>query len=139
MAGAGLPVVLFRHTAQTPTRMFPSENVHFFFVQVDKILKVIPRERRTFLFSATMTKKVDYRLLVITVRHCCRALRFFCLFTGPEAAESRSERSREVCSVNQILHSRQTAAVLHLHTIQVQGRGFTYVLCVCVIFVITVC
>lgn len=27
--------------------------------QVDKILKVIPRERRTFLFSATMTKKVD--------------------------------------------------------------------------------
>lgn len=26
--------------------------------QVDKILKVIPRERRTFLFSATMTKKV---------------------------------------------------------------------------------
>ena len=26
--------------------------------QVDKILKVIPRERNTFLFSATMTKKV---------------------------------------------------------------------------------
>lgn len=25
---------------------------------MDKILKVIPRERRTFLFSATMTKKV---------------------------------------------------------------------------------
>lgn len=30
-----------------------------FLNQVDKILKVIPRERRTFLFSATMTKKVD--------------------------------------------------------------------------------
>lgn len=29
-----------------------------FFRQVDKILKVIPRDRRTFLFSATMTKKV---------------------------------------------------------------------------------
>ncbi|XP_068915880.1 ATP-dependent RNA helicase DDX47 [Tenebrio molitor] len=29
-----------------------------FEVEVDKILKVIPRERRTFLFSATMTKKV---------------------------------------------------------------------------------
>ncbi|XP_022916654.1 ATP-dependent RNA helicase DDX47 [Onthophagus taurus] len=30
-----------------------------FEVEVDKILKVIPRERRTFLFSATMTKKVN--------------------------------------------------------------------------------
>ncbi|XP_072396070.1 ATP-dependent RNA helicase DDX47 [Diabrotica undecimpunctata] len=29
-----------------------------FEVEVDKILKVIPRERRTFLFSATMTQKV---------------------------------------------------------------------------------
>uniref|UniRef100_A0A914WBV9 RNA helicase n=1 Tax=Plectus sambesii TaxID=2011161 RepID=A0A914WBV9_9BILA len=29
-----------------------------FEVELDKILKVIPRERRTFLFSATMTKKV---------------------------------------------------------------------------------
>lgn len=29
-----------------------------FEVEVDKILKVIPRERKTFLFSATMTKKV---------------------------------------------------------------------------------
>ena len=27
--------------------------------EVDKILKSIPRERRTFLFSATMTKKVQ--------------------------------------------------------------------------------
>jgi ATP-dependent RNA helicase DDX47/RRP3 len=27
--------------------------------EVDKILKVIPRERRTFLFSATMTDKVQ--------------------------------------------------------------------------------
>lgn len=30
-----------------------------FEVEVDKILRVIPRERRTFLFSATMTKKVQ--------------------------------------------------------------------------------
>lgn len=30
-----------------------------FEVEVDKILKVIPRERRTYLFSATMTKKVE--------------------------------------------------------------------------------
>lgn len=30
-----------------------------FEVEVDKILKVIPKERRTFLFSATMTKKVQ--------------------------------------------------------------------------------
>uniref|UniRef100_A0A8C7YZM1 RNA helicase n=1 Tax=Oryzias sinensis TaxID=183150 RepID=A0A8C7YZM1_9TELE len=30
-----------------------------FETEVDKILKVIPRERRTFLFSATMTKKVQ--------------------------------------------------------------------------------
>lgn len=30
-----------------------------FEVELDKILKVIPRERRTFLFSATMTKKVN--------------------------------------------------------------------------------
>lgn len=30
-----------------------------FEVEVDKILKVIPRDRRTFLFSATMTKKVQ--------------------------------------------------------------------------------
>lgn len=29
-----------------------------FEAEVDKILKVVPRERRTFLFSATMTKKV---------------------------------------------------------------------------------
>lgn len=29
-----------------------------FEVEVNKILKVIPRERRTMLFSATMTKKV---------------------------------------------------------------------------------
>uniref|UniRef100_A0A023F8N6 RNA helicase n=1 Tax=Triatoma infestans TaxID=30076 RepID=A0A023F8N6_TRIIF len=33
-------------------------NMEFEF-EVDKILKVIPRERRTFLFSATMTKKVQ--------------------------------------------------------------------------------
>ena len=29
-----------------------------FGVEVDKIVKAIPRERQTFLFSATMTKKV---------------------------------------------------------------------------------
>lgn len=29
-----------------------------FEVEVDKILKVIPKDRRTYLFSATMTKKV---------------------------------------------------------------------------------
>ncbi|KAI2666853.1 putative ATP-dependent RNA helicase DDX47 [Labeo rohita] len=34
-------------------------NSDVFVFQVDKILKVIPRERRTFLFSATMTKKVQ--------------------------------------------------------------------------------
>jgi ATP-dependent RNA helicase DDX47/RRP3 len=30
-----------------------------FEVEVDKILRVIPRDRNTFLFSATMTKKVQ--------------------------------------------------------------------------------
>ena len=30
----------------------------FLLLQVDKILKVIPRERKTYLYSATMTKKV---------------------------------------------------------------------------------
>lgn len=30
-----------------------------FEIEVDKILKVIPRERHTYLFSATMTKKVQ--------------------------------------------------------------------------------
>lgn len=30
-----------------------------FEIEVDKILRVFPRERRTFLFSATMTKKVQ--------------------------------------------------------------------------------
>ncbi len=29
-----------------------------FIIKIDKIIKVIPRERSTFLFSATMTKKV---------------------------------------------------------------------------------
>lgn len=38
-----------------------------YFLQVDKILKVIPRDRKTFLFSATMTKKVgiDWSVLVL--------------------------------------------------------------------------
>ena len=29
--------------------------------ELDKILKVIPKERRTYLFSATMTKKVKHK------------------------------------------------------------------------------
>ena len=33
-------------------------NIVIYFFQVDKILKVIPRERKTYLYSATMTKKV---------------------------------------------------------------------------------
>lgn len=44
------------------------EYFHFLiFLQVDKILKVIPRDRKTFLFSATMTKKVgaDFSVLVL--------------------------------------------------------------------------
>ena len=35
-----------------------SKSFDLFLGQVDKILKVIPRERNTYLFSATMTKKV---------------------------------------------------------------------------------
>lgn len=31
---------------------------HLFVLKVDKILKIIPKERNTYLFSATMTKKV---------------------------------------------------------------------------------
>lgn len=34
-------------------------NIFLVFIKVDKILKVIPRERRTYLYSATMTKKVN--------------------------------------------------------------------------------
>lgn len=41
-----------------------------FLFQVDKILKVIPRERRTFLFSATMTKKVGKNFSAITLYSC---------------------------------------------------------------------
>ena len=37
-----------------------------FEVELDKILKVIPKERRTYLYSATMTKKVYFRTVVIT-------------------------------------------------------------------------
>ena len=46
--------------------------------QVDKILKVIPRDRRTFLFSATMTKKVDSSpaLFCVTGCWCCRYTRW---------------------------------------------------------------
>lgn len=45
-----------------------------FSYQVDKILKVIPRDRRTFLFSATMTKKVDSSpvLFCVIACWCCR-------------------------------------------------------------------
>ena len=36
-----------------------------FEVEVDKILKCIPRERRTYLYSATMTKKVgDFAIYI---------------------------------------------------------------------------
>lgn len=44
-----------------------SISISFLFLQVDKILKVIPRDRKTFLFSATMTKKVraEYSALVL--------------------------------------------------------------------------
>lgn len=121
-----------------------------FSCQVDKILKVIPRERRTFLFSATMTKKVEKHFLpfyysdlvdgaddpqslqpclVGTLTEpvfCSLALKFSHLSTGPETTESSSERPCEVCSIYQILYSRQTAAVLCLHTIQVQGRAHSH-------------
>lgn len=40
-------------------------SISFIFLQVDKILKVIPRDRKTFLFSATMTKKVRALALVL--------------------------------------------------------------------------
>ncbi len=33
-------------------------HLHIIILQVDKIVKAIPRERTTYLFSATMTKKV---------------------------------------------------------------------------------
>lgn len=95
--------------------------------QVDKILKVIPRERRTFLFSATMTKKVgEYPRFALCDRpagaatatnRAIHAVSFW--FTGPETSEGSSERSCQVCSIHKILHSRQTAAVLYLHTIKV--------------------
>lgn len=104
-----------------------------FCAQVDKILKVIPRDRRTFLFSATMTKKVGgvpvllcvsgFQVLLIVRRanggsQCI----LFLWFTGPETTESSPERPCQVCSLEQIFHSRQTSAVLHFHTIKVQGR-----------------
>lgn len=49
--------------------------------------------------------------------------RCFLRFTGPETSEGSSERSCQVCSIHKILYSRQTAAILHLHTIKVQGSG----------------
>lgn len=36
--------------------------------QVDKILKAIPRERNTLLFSATMTKKVENKCSTVHER-----------------------------------------------------------------------
>lgn len=45
------------------------------------------------------------------------------LFTGPETTESSSKRSCEVCCFYQIFYSRQATAILHLHTIQVQGMA----------------
>jgi superfamily II DNA/RNA helicase len=37
---------------------------------LDEILNVIPRERRTYLFSATMTKKVCFNILMLVKRFC---------------------------------------------------------------------
>lgn len=119
-----------------------------FCAQVDKILKVIPRDRRTFLFSATMTKKVDV-VSVLSCIFCSLALLFdkkangafnayftfmltcvctwvFFLITGPETTESSPERPCKVCSLKQIFHGRQTSAVLHFHTIKVQGMLHCY-------------
>lgn len=47
--------------------LFCTAFLSFLFLQVDKILKVIPRDRKTFLFSATMTKQVraEYYALII--------------------------------------------------------------------------
>lgn len=36
-------------------------------LQVDKILKIIPKERKTYLYSATMTKKVTH---VFRIQYC---------------------------------------------------------------------
>lgn len=38
-----------------------------FEVELDKILKVLPKERRTYLYSATMTKKVGKYFLWFNV------------------------------------------------------------------------
>lgn len=35
-----------------------------FEVELEKILKVIPKERRTYLYSATMTKKVSLKIVI---------------------------------------------------------------------------
>lgn len=121
--------ILLRSISTKIMEHWHCECMFSFSYQVDKILKVIPRERRTFLFSATMTKKVDS----IPVLFCVTGRRFarktksitphsFLWFTGPETPESSSERSCQVCGIHQILYSRQTAAILHLHTIKVQGR-----------------
>lgn len=95
---------------------------------------MIPRDRRTFLFSATMTKKVDgvfFYCVCLGLCFLCLKRRlietfiawgFLVLITGPETTESSSERSCEVCSLKQIFHSRQTSAVLHFHTIKVQSK-----------------
>lgn len=71
-----------------------------FLNQVDKILKVIPRERRTFLFSATMTKKVDVSLF-------CSVLLVFwgCLFVWK--ANKKKSHSRYFSLINRSRNSRE--------------------------------
>lgn len=54
------------------TAVVLSNSLSIFFLQVDKILKVIPRDRKTFLFSATMTKQVrgEYSPLILLSSGC---------------------------------------------------------------------
>lgn len=54
------------------TAVVLSISLSIFLLQVDKILKVIPRDRKTFLFSATMTKQVrgEYFPLIILSSGC---------------------------------------------------------------------
>lgn len=64
--------------------------------ELDKLLKVIPRERRTFLFSATMTKKVScQRLRTGTAFLICafNAIRLH-FYPGSKIATSVVERTR---------------------------------------------
>lgn len=51
-----------------------------FEVEVNKILKAIPRERRTYLFSATMTQKVLETFRVLDKQRLCVSLKVFVRF-----------------------------------------------------------